>query len=437
MSWQKRSICLGMSILLAMAGISLAQDTPPIIWIIQAHNHNIESVSFAADGQTIVSASSGEAKSWRTFDGSPLQTFPDQGDGIISTDISPDGQHLAVGYILTGHPPGGVVDLWDMPSETVLDTYGGCHVAFSPGGVILASGGGGVNRYAYLHEVASGEELAGFYNGPGYITDVAYSPDGHLLAVSNTQNEVILWDTRTQILARTLTGHTDDVSCIAFSPDGQLLATGAGGWDLPSDSTIKVWRVSDGELLRTMPGHGVWTNTIAFHPGGELLVSTGRDSQTPYSASMRFWNLSDGALVREYDGLAGDIAFSPDGETYCFGMTDGSLVLAGSGLSSVGDDGHDLARPTVAQLGQNFPNPFNPSTTIQFELTVPCRIDLDVFSASGRRIISLVAGRLPHGRHQIVWNGCNEAGRPMASGIYFYRLKAGATSETRRMLLVK
>jgi hypothetical protein len=152
---------------------------------------------------------------------------------------------------------------------------------------------------------------------------------------------------------------------------------------------------------------------------------------------MRFWRLSDGALVQEYIGLTWDIAFSPDGETFCYGMTDGSLVLAGGGLTAVGDDDHQLAGPAAAQLWQNFPNPFNPSTAIQFELTVPCRVDLQVYSASGRRIVSLVEDQLPHGRHEVVWNGRNDAGRPVASGIYFYRLKAGGFSETRRMLLVK
>jgi WD40 repeat protein len=432
-----RSVFLVMAILLAMTGNSLAQDTPPIIWMIQAHNHNIESVSFSADGQTIISAAADEAKSWQALDGAPLQTFPDHGDGVISTDISPNGQYLAVGYIVSGYPPGGAMDLWDMKSETVQDTHGGCYVAFSPGGYIIASGGGGANRYAYRHNVADGEELASYYNGPGYITDLAYSPDGHLLAVSNTHNQITLWDMRTNTIARTLTGHTDDVSCIAFSPNGQLLAAGAGGWDLPSDSTIKLWRVSDGVLLQTFTGHGIWTYTISFHPSGQLLASSGRDSQAPYSASMRFWRLSDGALVQEYIGLAWDIAFSPDGETYCYGMTDGSLVLAGGGLAAVGDDDHQLAGPAAAQLWQNFPNPFNPSTAIQFELTVPCRVDLQVYSASGRRIVSLVEDQLPHGRHEVVWNGRNDAGRPVASGIYFYRLKAGGFSETRRMLLVK
>jgi WD40 repeat protein len=434
---QLKTICLGMTFLFALTGYSLAQDTPSIIWTIQAHGTSIESVSFAADGLTIVSAAVDEARSWQSLDGGPLNVFPGHGAGVISTDISPDGEHLAVGYIVSGYPPGGVVNLWDMESETVLYTHGGCYVSFSPGGTILASGGGGVNRTVYLHDVASGEQLASYYNGSGYITDVAYAPDGKHLAVSNTHNEVRLWDTRTHTVVRTFSGHTDDVRCLAFSPDGQLLAAGAGGWDEPSDSTIKIWRIADGQLVLTLPGQGEWTNTLAFHPGGQLLASSGRDTQTPYSASIRFWSLPDGDLVQEYDGLAGDLAFSPDGQSFCFGRTDGSLVLAGIGLSPVNGDGRELPVPAAAQLSQNFPNPFNPTTVIPFYLETPGHVDLQIFTASGRRVVTLIQDRLPHGRHEIMWHGLDASGGPVASGLYFYRLEALGFSETRRMMLVR
>jgi WD40 repeat protein len=437
MSRHLRSLCLGGALFLALTGTSLAQDSLPVIWMIQAHDRAIESVSFSADGQTIVTAAGAETRTWRALDGAPLQAYPDHIDGVISVDISPGGQYLAIGYIVSGYAPGGAMDLWDVPFKTILNTHGGSYVSFSPGGDIIASGGGGANRYAYRHRVTDGQELASYYNGPGYITDLAYSPDGQLLAVSNTQNEVTLWDTGTNTVARTLSGHTDDVSCIAFSGDGQLLAAGAGGFDLPSDSTIRIWRVADGELLQILPGHGSWTYTVAFHPSGQLLASSGRDSQTPYSASLRLWRLSDGAMVRQYDGLTRDIAFSPGGESFCFGRSDGMLVLVGSGLSAAGDEGRGPAAPVPVRLWQNYPNPFNPSTAIRFELAASSRVELQVYSAAGRRIASLVEGTMPAGRHEVTWSGRDEAGRPVASGIYFCRLRAEDFSETRSMLLIK
>ena len=437
MSPRKHAIRLGFLLLILLTGNAVAQQMPPVIWTVQAHDHSVVSVSFSNDGQTIVSAGGDEARTWQSADGSPLQTFPDHADGVISADISPDGQYLAVGYIVSGYPPGGVMDLWDMASETVLDTHGGCYVAFSPGNEFIASGGGGANRYAYIHRIADGVEIGSYYNGPGNITDLAYSPDGQLLAIANTNNTVRLWDTSTHTTVRTFSGHTDDVSCAAFSPDGRYLAAGAGGWDLPSDSTIKMWRLSDGELIQTFTGHGLWVYTLAFHPDGQTLVSSGRDSQTPYSASMRFWRVADGELLQDYNGLAHDFAFAPDGRTYCYGKTNGSLVLAGDASTGIADENLPTAVAVPAVLRQNYPNPFNPATTLRFELAAPGEVSLRIFSATGRRIASLVERYLPGGGHEIVWRGSDDTGRAVASGIYYYRLDVGDFREIRRMSLIR
>lgn len=437
MNRKSHLICLQVALLLLLTGNGLAQDEPPVIWTIQAHDHPIESISFTADGLTILTAAGYETRSWRAQDGAPLQSFPNQGRGVFSADISPDGQHLAVGYIVTDYAPMGMMDLWNVPSETVLATHGGCYVEFSPDGEIVASGGGGVNRTVALHEVASEVQVAIYDNGPGYLTDLAFSPDGNLLAVANSHNEVRLWDLQTHAVIRTLAGHTDDVRCVAFSPDGTVLAAGAGGWDQPSDATIKLWRVADGELLMTLPGHGDWTHTLAFDRQGQLLASSGRDSQAPYSASLRFWRLSDGELIREYDGLAKDIVFSPDGQTYCYGKVDGTLVLAGEGLSSAPDSEPLVPGRLSPRLLQNYPNPFNPTTAIAFELPASDQVRLRVFSASGRRVATLLDGSLSAGRHEVMWSGRDQVGQAVASGLYFYRLETADFSETRAMSLIK
>jgi len=113
------------------------------------------------------------------------------------------------------------------------------------------------------------------------------------------------------------------------------------------------------------------------------------------------------------------------------------LVLVGSGLSAAGDEGRGPAAQVPVRLWQNYPNPFNPSTAIRFELAAASRVELQVYSTSGRRIASLVEGTMSAGRHEVTWSGRDEAGRPVASGIYFYRLRAEGSSETRSMLLIK
>lgn len=89
-------------------------------------------------------------------------------------------------------------------------------------------------------------------------------------------------------------------------------------------------------------------------------------------------------------------------------------------------------------LGQNVPNPFNPSTTIAFE--VPdggAQVSLEIFDVSGRLVRTLVNGYEPSGTRTVTWDGTNDEGQPMASGIYFSRMTAPEFSETTKMLLLK
>ena len=91
-----------------------------------------------------------------------------------------------------------------------------------------------------------------------------------------------------------------------------------------------------------------------------------------------------------------------------------------------------------AELRQNVPNPFNPQTTIAFDLPTPASVSLRVFDVSGRLVRVLLDGDVfPDGRHEAIWNGRDETGHRMASGTYFYRLEAGPYSETKRMVLMK
>jgi len=90
------------------------------------------------------------------------------------------------------------------------------------------------------------------------------------------------------------------------------------------------------------------------------------------------------------------------------------------------------------RLYSNFPNPFNPQTTIAFELQKQESVNLCVFDVAARLVTELIRGaEYTSGRHEVVWNGRDDTGRQVASGTYFYRLEAGSYSETKRMVLVK
>ena len=93
--------------------------------------------------------------------------------------------------------------------------------------------------------------------------------------------------------------------------------------------------------------------------------------------------------------------------------------------------------PAALALGQNHPNPFNPRTTISFGLAEAGPATLAVYDVGGRRVRTLVSGSLAAGQHHVVWDGRGDAGRALASGVYFYRLEAGGEVLGRKMLLLK
>ncbi len=115
-------------------------------------------------------------------------------------------------------------------------------------------------------------------------------------------------------------------------------------------------------------------------------------------------------------------------------LMDRFLEFFGLGGTGVDDEEGRLARFAMAQ---NSPNPFNPSTTIRYDLPAPGRVELAVYNAAGRRVANLIDGDLEPGGHTATWNGVDEAGRPVASGVYFFRLTHGGESVTRKGVLLK
>ena len=88
-------------------------------------------------------------------------------------------------------------------------------------------------------------------------------------------------------------------------------------------------------------------------------------------------------------------------------------------------------------LEQNTPNPFNPATTIAYRVAERCRVVIEVYSVAGVPVKCLTDRNVGAGSYTVVWNGCDESGRPARSGVYFYRLKAGKAVLSRKMILLR
>jgi len=88
-------------------------------------------------------------------------------------------------------------------------------------------------------------------------------------------------------------------------------------------------------------------------------------------------------------------------------------------------------------LSQNYPNPFNSTTNINYVLSRDAWVTLSVYNSSGQRVKVLENNRQPKGSYSVNWDGKNDSGKGVASGIYFYELKAGEYKETRKLVLIK
>jgi hypothetical protein len=93
--------------------------------------------------------------------------------------------------------------------------------------------------------------------------------------------------------------------------------------------------------------------------------------------------------------------------------------------------------PDFEFASDNFPNPFNPETTISFTLSNVENVEITVFNVRGQIVRRLVNDSFERGHHRVVWDGRDDSGRQVSSGIYFYKIDAGEHTAVRRMLLMK
>jgi hypothetical protein len=118
------------------------------------------------------------------------------------------------------------------------------------------------------------------------------------------------------------------------------------------------------------------------------------------------------------------------------GSIDLAFVITGSDTALAGVREADI-RPTRYKLGQSYPNPFSSRTTIRFDAPDRGRVHVAVYDVKGQRIRVLVDAEIPAGRHTAVWDGKNESGEVVASGIYFLQMKAREFDRTKKLILLR
>jgi WD40 repeat protein len=247
------------------------------------------SLAFSPNGTLLASASrDGWVRVWSVpalLQGEsgrlPLLALEAHEKGANKVAFSPDGSILASG----GND--ALARFWDLATGESLGlmiggTYAVPSIAFAPSGATLAVVNGEVVR---LREVGS-ERITGTLRAKGPLYNVAYSPDGNILAASDLDNAIHLWDPALAFRtgqeqypqAQVLSGHTGSPGTyralvweLAFSPDGALLASVGG------DGALIVWDLAAGQPGALLQAHSRAATSVAFHPGGRALASGGLD----------------------------------------------------------------------------------------------------------------------------------------------------------------
>jgi len=181
-------------------------------------------------------------------------------------------------------------------------------------------------------------------------------------------------------------------------------------------------------------------NQIYVHNGLAVLIKAGWLSADP----------RNGIVTA---GGNSNVIITCDASTLEPGTYTGSLVVTGYDMNhmvdqitvpvtfNVGatglDDDPATQIPTEFALHQNYPNPFNPTTELKFDLPVDCHVTLEVFNLLGQKITTVLDKEMRAGYRSVIWNGDDNNGRQVASGVYFYKLTAGDRIFTKKMTMLK
>ncbi len=161
--------------------------------------------------------------------------------------------------------------------------------------------------------------------------------------------------------------------------------------------------------------------------------------------SLEHTNVSEEAWVQKSFELADFITLSGNVQLRFIASDEGANSLMEAAVDDVllntfiplATEVDDAAVPARLALGRNYPNPFNPKTTLRFALPTAGQVELAVYDVSGRRVATLAKGMMDAGHHELDWLGTDDGGHPVSSGIYFSRIIFGEEVLTNKMLMLK
>ena len=337
----------------------------------------------------------------------------------------PDAPH----YLLTGGSKG--VNTWDTenPQDIIHGEHwktGGGIRALDPNALLIADGDNNVDDWDFsFGKIRAREEarqIDGFFEG------IAHG-FGELFAPEEKRNVVIkaVYDV-----------HTEPVTSLS-----QLrYSYGNSSWFVSGseDNTIRTWDKFNNKSISVGTAHKADVNSVDISPNGNFIASGSNDN------TVCIWKCSDGDITELNSQFFADtdvlvVKFSPNGDYLAVGTKSG-LYIYKNGRAVTPAPALITTSPEQTSLLHNYPNPFNPETWIPYHLSQPADVVLTIYSIDGKVVRWLDLGHQAAGYYQskaraAYWDGRNNVGERVASGIYFYTLRVGDFAATKKLLIRK
>jgi len=376
---------------------------------------------------------------------------------LIKTDAS--------GYTLWTRTYGGYS--YDIGNSVQQTADGGFIIA----GVTNSFGAGESNVYLIKTDTSGDTLWTKIYGSAddeeGYsvqqTTDGGYIITGDIFFLSLETRDVFLFKTDSSgdiLWARTYGGVNNDWGkSVQQTVDGGYVIAGTKGFGFGNKDVYLIRTDSSGDTLwtRTYGGSDLSNSVQQTTDGGYIIA--GRTSSFGAGGADVYLIKTDSAgdtlWTRTYGGDAGDAGHSVQLTTDGGYIITGSTASFGAGRTDVyliktDPDGFvgisdnippSYKLPRSWALSQNYPNPFNPTTTITFDVPgtqgEAQHVQLTVYNIRGKQVINLIDSEYEPGSHRVVWNGRNDDGEQVSSGIYLYTLKSEAQTYTKKMVMVK
>ena len=403
--------------------------------------------------------------------------------------LSPDGKTV-------GSTSRYFIKTWDVASQQMKRmisaedaTFEG--LAISPDGRKLAVHR---DRWVEVRNLHTGNIEIQFPQQIGWLEEIVFSASGRWIAMVGYWEPLSIWDTQNPEKLQKLASENGAVSLhnhyqIVFSENDEYFA--ASGRTKDDQDWIQLWK-REGDIfgfqyawqVPKLLYSRIPTLAFAAHTDGSTVLAASKESE------LHIWRLLPDApeLLTTLEGYYHPVHFSPDGR-YLFARRDGSTQIwdwqtetplahpsipvyfdisrdgsvllseSVSGQIRIWDGSALLPSQPVAvepggkqivilgevkrnQLLQNFPNPFNPETWIPFRLANESHVTIHIYNTAGQLVRRLSAGTMPAGDYSsqaqaVYWDGRNQTGEPVSSGVYLYTIHAGDFSATRKMLIRK